>query len=210
MFPVYSKAERIADAVVHIAGIILCIAGAFALHFTAIGRIPLRDIAGLSVYSTGLVSMFTASASYNLINRPRLKELLRRVDHSVIFIMIAGSYTPFALKIGGATGGTILISVWLIAALGISMKLLFPRKKDKLSVLLYLAQGWCVVLAMGPLMNTLSGVSFNLLLIGGGVYSSGVIFHLLDRIPFHNVIWHLFVLGGAALQYAAIYSAVIP
>ena len=210
MFPIYSRTERVADAVVHFAGIILCIAGAFALHFAAIGRVPLRDVAGLSIYSTGMVSMFTASASYNLINRPQLKELLRRIDHSVIFIMIAGSYTPFALKIGGAIGVTILVSVWLIAALGISMRLLFLRKRDRLSVLLYLAQGWCVVLAMGPLMDTLSAVSFNLLLIGGVVYSAGVIFHLLERVPFHNVIWHIFVLGGAALQYAAIYAAVIP
>ncbi len=210
MFPRYSKAERIADAIVHIAGIILCISGAFALHLAAIGRVPLRDLAGLSVYSAGMVGMFTASASYNLIHRPSLKEIFRRVDHSVIFIMIAGSYTPFALKIGGVTGETILIAVWLIAALGIGLKLLFPRKWDRLAVALYLAQGWCVLLAMGPLMGTLSDVSFNLLLIGGAVYSSGVIFHLLERIPFHNVIWHIFVLGGAALQYAAIYSAVIP
>ena len=210
MFPVYSRVERIADAVVHIVGIILCISGAFALHFAAIGRIPLRDLAGLSVYSAGMVGMFTASAGYNLIDRPRFKELLRRIDHSVIFIMIAGSYTPFALKIGGAAGMIILAAVWVIAVVGIGLKLLFPRRFDKVSIVLYLAQGWCVLLAMGPLMETLSDASFNLLLLGGAVYSAGVIFHLLERMPFHNVVWHIFVLAGAALQYASIYAAVIP
>ncbi|MBX2805306.1 MAG: hemolysin III family protein [Hyphomicrobiales bacterium] len=210
MFPIYSRAERIADAVVHLAGIVLCISGAIALHFAAIGRIPFRDLAGLSVYSAGMVSMFTASASYHLISRPYLKEWLRCIDHSAIFVMIAGSYTPFALKIGGATGMIILAAVWVIAAVGIGVKLLFPRRFDQLSIALYLTQGWCVVLAMGPLMDTLSDASFNLLLFGGVVYSAGVIFHLLERMPFHNVIWHVFVLAGAALQYASIYAAVIP
>lgn len=210
MFPTYSRAERTADAFVHVAGIVLCIAGAIALHFAAIGQIPLRELAGISVYSAGMIGMFTASASYNLTDRPSLKEVMRRFDHSLIFIMIAGSYTPFALKIGGVVGMTILTTVWLIALLGIGLKLLFPRKFDRVSIALYLAQGWCVLLAMGPLMDTLSDASFNLLLLGGVVYSAGVVFHLLERLPFHNVIWHVFVLGGAALQYASIYSAVIP
>lgn len=210
MFPTYSRAERTADAFVHVAGIVLCICGAIALHFAAIGRIPLRELAGLSVYSAGMIGMFTASAGYNLVDRPSLKELMRRVDHSLIFIMIAGSYTPFALKIGGGVGMIILAGVWLIAGLGIGLKLLFPRKFDRVSIALYLAQGWCVLLAMGPLMDTLSDASFNLLLLGGAVYTAGVIFHLLERMPFNNAIWHVFVLGGAALQYASIYAAIIP
>ena len=210
MFPIYSRAEHLADVIVHFASIVLCLIGAVFLHIAAVGRIPIHDFAGLSVYSAGMVSMFSASASYNMIRRSRLKDLLRRVDHSVIFIMIAGSYTPFALKIGGNVGLSILAVVWLIAIVGIAVKMIFPRKYDKLSVLLYLAQGWCVLFAMGPLMDTLSDISFNLLLLGGLVYSAGVVFHLLERLPFHNVIWHIFVLGGAGLQYASIYSAVIP
>jgi hemolysin III len=210
LFPVYSKAEHIADAVVHLAGVLLALAGAAALLVAGLGRLPLREIAGLGIYSAGLISMFSASAGYNLIHRPGLKEWLRRLDHSVIFVMIAGSYTPFALKIGGATGILILCVVWIIAALGIAVKLIFPRRRDKIAVLLYLAQGWCIVFALRSLMDIISSLSFNLLLIGGVVYSAGIIFHLLERMPFHNVIWHVFVLGGAGLQYASIYTAIIP
>lgn len=210
MFPEYSDAERIADTIVHVLGVALCLIGAAVLMSAGAGRIPLGDLAGLAVYSAGMVAMFTASASYNIIRRPRLKGWLRRIDHAVIFVMIAGSYTPFALKMGGTAGLSILIAVWVIAALGISAKLLFPYRYDKLSILLYLAQGWCVLLALQPLSDALSDLSFNLLLAGGLVYSLGVVFHLLERLPFHNVIWHLFVIGGAGLQYGAIYSAVIP
>lgn len=198
-----------ADAIVHIASIALCVTGSAVLLVMAFGTLPIREITGLAVYAIGMIGMFSASASYNLVNRPELKAWLRRIDHSVIFVMIAGSYTPFALKIGGTVGFAILILVWVIAALGIFVKMLFPRRLDRLSVVLYLAQGWCVVFALGPLMDAVSPLSFGLLLAGGIVYSAGVIFHLLERMPFHNVVWHVFVLAGAALQYGAIYEATI-
>lgn len=210
MFPIYSRAERAADVIVHLVGIFFGLIGGCALIFASLERLPTRDVAGLGVYSMGLVCMFTASASYNFVDRVPLKQLLRRIDHAVIFIMIAGSYTPFGLKIGGQTGFALLAVVWLIALFGTLAKLLYPRTLDKISVLLYLAQGWCVLFAMGPLIDAVPGSSVNLLLIGGCIYSAGVIFHLLEGIPFHNVIWHIFVLGGAVLQYASIYGAIIP
>jgi hemolysin III len=177
---------------------------------SSIGGLPFRDIAGLGVYSLGLIGMFTASASYHLVRRPSLKEWFRRVDHAVIFVMIAGSYTPFALKIGGETGTLILAAVWGIALLGVAVKMLFPRKLDKISVLSYLAQGWCIVFALDRLVAAVPSSGVDLLVIGGCIYSAGVIFHLLTRLPFHNAIWHLFVLGGASVQYASIYVTVIP
>lgn len=209
MFPTYSRAERAADAAVHLAGVFFGLVGAFALIFASVGRVPVRDVAGLGVYSVGLIGMFTASASYNLIHRPLLKEWLRRIDHAVIFVMIAGSYTPFALKIGGETGLWLLCAVWAIAIFGVVAKLAFPRKLDRISVLLYLAQGWCILFAIGPLVEAIPPDSANLLVIGGVIYSAGVIFHLLERMPYHNVIWHVFVLGGAIAQYASIYGAVV-
>ncbi len=184
--------------------------GAAFLMAAALGRVPSRDLAGVFIYSAGMIAMFTASAGYNLIQRPRLKDWLRRMDHSAIFVMIAGSYTPFALKIDGAAGHAILAAVWLIAAFGIVVKLFFPRRLERVSVLIYLAQGWCVLFALGPLTETLPGVSLNLLVAGGVVYSAGVVFHLWESMRFHNVIWHVFVLGGAVLQYGAVYAAVIP
>lgn len=211
MFPAYSKNERIADAIVHLAGVCFGVAGAAALMLASLGRLPALDVAGLGVYSAGLVGMFTSSACYNLCKRASLKEWLRRVDHAAIFLMIAGSYTPFALsKIGGEDGLILLAAVWTIALLGIAVKLLFPRRLDKVSVLLYLAQGWAILFAVGPLVAALPESSFRLLLIGGCIYSAGIVFHLLERVPFHNVIWHVFVLCGAISQYASIYGAVIP
>ena len=211
MFPTYSMRERVADAVVHIGGIAFALAGASTLALNAIGRLPAREIAGLAIYGTGLIAMFAASAGYNLSRKPVLKERLRRLDHAAIFLMIAGSYTPFALsKIGGGTGFALLAAVWGIALFGIVVKLWAPRRGEHLSVALYLSQGWVIVFALGPLIATVPERSVILLLAGGCVYTAGVVFHLLERLPFHNVLWHLFVLGGAVLQYLSIYEAIIP
>ncbi len=194
----------------HLVGIFFGLIGGCLLIFASIEHSSLQDIAGLSVYSMGLIGMFSASAGYNFVSRPLIKEILRRIDHAVIFVMIAGSYTPFGLKIGGSTGFLLLSAVWIIAVLGVLAKLFYPRKLDKISIFLYLAQGWCVLFAIGPLIDAVPAHSLNLLLLGGCIYTAGVIFHLLERMPFHNVIWHVFVLAGAILQYAAIYAAIIP
>lgn len=209
MFPRYSQAERAVDAFVHFAGILFSLIGGCALILASLDKSPITDIAGLSVYCLGLIGTFVASASYNLVNHMPLKEVLRRIDHAVIFVMIAGSYTPFGLKIGGWTGSLLLLTVWSIAIFGVLIKLIHPRKLDKISVLLYLAQGWCVLFAIGPLVDAVPSGSLNLLVIGGCIYTAGIIFHLLERVPFHNVIWHVFVLAGAISQYASIYVAVI-
>jgi hemolysin III len=211
VFPTYSERERALDTLVHIAGIAFGIGGSAALMLSALGKLPAIDLAGLAVYGIGLVGMFAASAMYNLAREPAIKERLRRLDHAAIFLMIAGSYTPFALiKIGGATGAYLLAVVWGAAIDGIALKLLLPRRFDKLSVLLYLAQGWIIDFAIGPLVEAVPYWSFVLLLAGGGIYTAGVIFHLLERMPLQNAIWHLFVLGGAVSQFASIFLAVIP
>jgi hemolysin III len=211
LFPTYSERERLADTLVHIAGVAFGMIGATALMLASIGKLPARDIAGLAVYSAGLIAMFAASAIYNLARNPVLKERLRRLDHAAIFLMIAGSYTPFALiKIGGETGLALLAAVWGIALFGIAVKLWFPRRFDGLSVALYLAQGWVIIFALGPLIASVPQRSVVLLLAGGCIYTAGVAFHLLERLPFHNVVWHVFVLGGAISQFLSIYEAVIP
>jgi hemolysin III len=209
LFPSYSKLEHLADACVHTASILFSLAASSILLIAAVGTLPLADIAGLIVYCFGLVGMFAASAAYNLISRHGLKEIFRRLDHAAIFIMIAGSYTPFAILVGGAAGHAMLAAVWAIAAIGVAIKLRFPRRFDKLSVLLYLAQGWIVLFALGPIITVLPSQALALLLAGGVVYTLGVPFHLMEWMRFHNVIWHIFVLGGAACQFAAIKTAVM-
>ncbi len=207
-FPSYTRLEHFADTCVHAASLLFGVAAAIILLAAAIGTLPAADIAGLIVYSIGLIGMFASSAAYNLVSRHDLKEILRRLDHAAIFVMIAGSYTPFALAVGGGAGRSMLAAVWAIAAIGVAIKLRFPRRFDKLSILLYLAQGWIVLLALEPVTASLPSEALWLLLAGGIVYTLGVPFHLMEWMRFHNAIWHLFVLAGADCQFIAIKGAV--
>jgi hemolysin III len=189
--------------------VLFSLAAAALLLVGAIGVLPAAIFVGLIVYSIGLVGMFAASAAYNLVSHVGVKEILRRLDHAAIFVMIAGSYTPFALVVGGRAGHMLLAAVWAIAAVGVAIKLRYPRRFDKLSVLLYLSQGWIVLLALDSITAALSNRALSLLVAGGVVYTVGVAFHLMERLLFHNVIWHIFVLGGAACQFVAIRDAVM-
>ena len=189
--------------------VLFSLAAAALLLAGAIGVLPAAIFVGLIVYSIGLVGMFAASAAYNLVSHVGVKEILRRLDHAAIFVMIAGSYTPFALVVGGRAGHMLLAAVWAIAAVGVVIKLRYPRRFDKLSVLLYLSQGWIVLLALDSITAALSNRALSLLVAGGVVYTVGVAFHLMERLLFHNVIWHIFVLGGAACQFVAIRDAVM-
>ena len=193
----------------HTVSVLFSLAAAALLLAGAIGVLPAAIFVGLIVYSIGLVGMFAASAAYNLVSHVGVKEILRRLDHAAIFVMIAGSYTPFALVVGGRAGHMLLAAVWAIAAVGVAIKLRYPRRFDKLSVLLYLSQGWIVLLALDSITAALSNRALSLLVAGGVVYTVGVAFHLMERLLFHNVIWHIFVLGGAACQFAAIRDAVM-
>ena len=209
LFPSYTRLERIADACVHAVSVVFSVAAAALLLIGAIGTLPLALFIGLIVYSVGMIGMFAASAAYNLVSHAGVKEILRRLDHAAIFVMIAGSYTPFALVVGGAVGNALLAAVWAIAAVGIVIKLRFPRRFDRISVVLYLFQGWIVVLALDSMMAALPSQALALLVAGGIVYTLGVAFHLMERLRFHNVIWHIFVLGGAACQFVAVRAAVL-
>jgi len=208
VFPSYTRIERIADACVHAVGVFFSVAAAALLLAGAIGTLPVVLFLGLVVYSIGLIGMFAASAAYNLVSHAGVKESLRRLDHAAIFVMIAGSYTPFALLVGGAAGHALLAAVWAVAIAGVVIKLRYPRRFDKLSVLLYLFQGWMVLVALDSIVAALPGQALTLLVAGGIIYTLGVGFHLMERLRFHNVIWHIFVLGGAACQFIAIKDAV--
>ena len=148
--------------------------------------------------------MFTASASYNLIPIESWKGWLRRLDHSTIYLKIAGAYTPFAaISIGGFVGNALLATVWIVALTGLALKLLFPRRFEVLSIILYLALGWAAVFVAGDVMESLDSVALTLIVIAGGLYSLGVVFHLWEKLPFQNAIWHLMVLSATAVLYAA-------
>jgi len=203
-FPVYTRGERIADAVVHIAGVgCAVIAGAVLLAVAVPGEAA--QLTALGLYVFGVVAGFGFSAAYNLASSPRAKAVLRRFDHAAIFLMIAGSYTPFAaIAIGGFWGTVLLTAVWIVALGGVALKLSLPGRFERLSIALYLMLGWAILPAMGPVVEALSGASLVLLIAGGVIYSLGVVFHLWHRLPYHNAIWHGFVLAAAICHYIAV------
>jgi hemolysin III len=188
-FPKYSLGERVADGCLHAVGVTASLAA-----------LTLLLIIGI------LVLMFSFSAGYNLVTRPpRLKEWLRRLDHAAIFLMIAGTYTPFVLIQMNTPFGLILLAVvWAIAAIGIVLQLFAPRYLHGLSLALYLVQGWAVLAAIEPLMSAMPVRALTLLMAGGVLYTVGVVFHLWERLPYSNAIWHGFVLAAASCHFTAV------
>lgn len=198
----YSRHEHLADTAIHAIGIVFAISATLWLLWNVSGFVT---VAAVSVYCAGLLAMIIASAAYNLAPTGALKEILRRFDHSAIFVMIAATYTPFAAaRLGYPVGDVILSLVWSAAAFGVGLKMFFPRRFEKVSIVLYLAMGWLIVTAIKPLAASLAAVDFWLLMAGGLIYSAGVAFYLIERIPFHKAIWHAFVLAAAVMHFAAI------
>jgi hemolysin III len=198
----YSRNEVRLDAAIHILGILFALNASLWLlaHVTGISV-----VVSVSVYCAGLLVMLLASAAYQFTRQGQAKEFLRRIDHAAIFLMIAATYTPFAAnRLGHTTGIALLAAIWLCAMAGVILKLRFPRRFDRLSVIFYLAMGWMIVAVAKPLSAALASVDLWLLVAGGLVYSAGVIFFLMERLPFHKSVWHSFVLVAVALQFAAI------
>jgi len=153
--------------------------------------------------------MFSFSAAYNLYPPSDTKELLRRLDHAAIFLMIAGTYTPLLLnRIGGEWGIGLLIFVWVVAIVGAVMKIMFPRRWEMLSIALYLGLGWSIIIAINPMLQTLAANNLILIAAGALIYTIGVVFHMWDRLPYQNAIWHWLVLAAAACHYMAILNEV--
>lgn len=200
-----SRAEYIADAVVHLIGLAFGVGACATLAIFAVIQPEWSRLVSLSVYGLGLLAMLACSALYNMTHHIAWKARFRRLDHAAIFVMIAGSYTPLALAvIGGSWGYGLLVFVWTVALTGVFLKLCFPLRFDGLSVVAYLLLGWTIVIAIGPLLDGASTAGLILLATGGGLYSLGVIFHLWERLPFQAAIWHVFVLAAAACHFSAI------
>ncbi len=201
----YDKYELIADGVVHGIGLAFALIGATVLIFYATLWSSNGELAAAWIYSVGLVLTIGISFSYNAWPVSRTKWFLRRLDHSSIFILIAATYTPFLER--GADSPLLLgmlIGIWAIAALGIVLKCAFPGRFDKLAILLYLGMGWSGIFVAGPVAERIPFVSMFLILVGGVIYSLGVIFHVWEKLRFQNAIWHGFVVAAAAVHYSAV------
>ena len=209
VFPSYTEAEVKADACVHAIGVTAGFIAAITLVTVALMHLPAGVATSVVIYALGMLAMFCFSAAYNLSRGPK-RWLLRRCDHAAIFIKIAATYTPFAAaKMGGNIGIALLAAVWGIALAGAAAKLLVPQRLARLSYVLYLAQGWTCVFTMQPLLAALSPTAMTLLLVGGVLYTAGVVFHLAERLPYHNAIWHGFVLVASGCHFGAVLDAVV-
>ncbi len=205
-FPIYTGPERFADLIVHVLSVAFSLGAVIALMAVAIPDQPAISILSLAIYSIGLIAVFSFSAAYHLVPKRGWKELLRRLDHATIFVMIAGSYTPFALvKLESGIGHLLFAAVWVVALAGVVLKLFFPlRKYRKLSIGLYLGLGWAALATADPLFSAVSVPAMVLLIVGGLLYSVGVLFHVWKRLPYQNAIWHVFVLAAAVCHFVAI------
>jgi len=208
-YPVYSRAERLADAVLHILGILLSlIAVPVMVTLAAVWHGDLGTVGAALVYGASLIAMFTLSACYHMVRHGRAKQILRRLDHAAIYVKIAGTYTPFAVLLAGDDMMPILAGIWGAALLGAVLKITVPGRLETLSLALYLALGWGAVVLFGPILNEIPRPTFLLMLTGGGLYTLGVVFLYWDRLRFHNAIWHAFVLAASFVFYFAILAEV--
>mgnify|MGYP003385944719 FL=1 len=199
---IYSRAEVVSDLTIHVLGIgFAAVASLWLLTHVSSATL----LASVTVYCICLLAMIIASALYNLAPEGRLKDFFWRLDHSAIFLMIAGTYTPFAAhKVGATAGSVLLIAIWALAAIGIALKIFFPKRFDAFGIGLCLVMGWLIVTVVRPLSAHVAMLDLGLLLAGGLIYSAGVVFHVVERIPHHKAIWHAFVLVAAVLHYSAI------
>ena len=206
----YDRAELIADGVVHGIGVFCGLVAATVLVVLAAVYATAYEVFGVSVYVAGLLAMLVLSATYNLWPVSRAKWVLRRFDHSAIYLLIAATYTPVFLQLkDNFFAIALLIGVWCVAIAGIVIKLVLPGRFDRLSVGLYLAMGWSGFMVWDTVVASLPTMALWFIALGGLLYSFGVIFHAWQRLRFQNAIWHGFVLLGAACHYTAVLDLVL-
>ena len=192
----YDRAELIADGIIHAVGVFFGTVAATVLVVLAVLYADATDIVGVSIYVAGLLSMLVLSASYNLWPVSPVKWLLRRFDHSAIYLLIAATYTPFILELKDSVFAlALLVCVWCVAIVGIVLKLRYPGRFDRVAVGIYLAMGWSGVMLYDAVVKALPALVLGFILAGGLLYSFGVIFHAWRRLRFQNAIWHGFVLS---------------
>lgn len=204
----YTRAERISDAVIHVSGVVIVlIAVPTLITVTAFQRGDATALLAISVYGATLIAMILFSALYNMIASPGWGHVLKRLDHSAIYVKIAGTYTPFTLLSG--QGLWLLGLLWGAALTGVGLKLAAPDRFRPFAIALYLGMGWAGLLAGGSFFATLSTPVIALIVTGGLLYTAGVVFYLTERLPYHYTIWHVFVLVASLVFYAAVTLQVV-
>lgn len=197
--------EELASAITHAGGVIASVAGGVVLITLAALSGSASQVVGASVFAASLVLLYSASTAYHIAIRDTLRRRLRVFDHCAIYILIAGTYTPFTLTVlRGPWGWTLLGIAWGLALAGIVFKLFFIGRFPRLSTALYIAMGWMVLVAAGPLVRSLDPAALAWLVAGGLAYTGGTAFYHSQRIPYGHAVWHLFVLAGSVCHAVAV------
>lgn len=203
----YSFAEELVNAITHGIGAMLSVAALTLMVVVANNGLALTSAI---VYGSSMILLFLASTLYHAITHTPTKQVMKMLDHCAIYLLIAGTYTPFMLiSLQGAWGYTLLSVVWSLAAVGICFKVVFKQRFEKLSLMTYLGMGWLVVVAMPEMISNVAFGGLVLIASGGVAYTLGAVFYAIKKIPFNHAIWHLFVLAGSVCHFLAVYLYVI-
>ncbi|HWK90168.1 MAG TPA: hemolysin III family protein [Longimicrobium sp.] len=204
------RREELANALTHGAGVLASAVGAAVLVWIAATRGDAMDVVSTAVFGTTLILLYTASTLYHAARNPRLKTRLKVFDHCAIYLLIAGSYTPFTLiGLRGGWGWSLFGVAWGLAVAGVVFKLFFTGRFPRISTAIYIGMGWMAVVAIVPMLERLSGVTLAWLVAGGLAYTAGTVFYHNHRIPYAHAVWHLFVLAGSVCHYAAVANQVL-
>jgi hemolysin III len=211
MSTAYTPREELANSLTHALGALLSVAGLAVLVTLAAWHGGAWHLTSVAIFGVSLVALYTASTLYHALRPAALKQRLRKFDHAAIFLLIAGSYTPFLLvTLRGPWGWSLFGVVWGLAIVGMVLKFWYAGRFRLFSTLLYLGLGWLVLIAFKPLLAALPPAGLKWLLAGGACYSLGTVFYLWKRLPYHHAIWHLFVLAGSVCHWIAVCGYVVP
>lgn len=206
-----SPSEELANSLTHGFGLALSLVAAPVLILTAIATEDPWRIVAVSIYAATLVMLYAASTLYHSVRRVEHKEKWQRVDHAAIYLLIAGTYTPFTLiSLRGAWGWSLFGVVWGLAVIGVILKSSYGARLPALSTAIYLAMGWLIVIALRPLSQHVAPTGLRWLALGGALYTGGVVFYVWERIRYSHAVWHLFVLGGSISHFAAVLWYALP
>lgn len=205
------RSEELANSLTHGLGVVLAVAALVLMVVAASLHGSARHIVGAAIFGASLVLLYTMSTLYHAFRGPRVKHVFKILDHNAIYLLIAGTYTPFCL--GALKGGwrwSIFGVIWGLAVLGVTFKSIFIHRMKVLSLMVYLGMGWLVILAAKPLYHALSRPGLGWLLLGGLFYTGGTVFYVWKRLRYHHAVWHLCVLGGSLCHVMAVLFYVIP
>ena len=201
-----NAAEEIANSITHGIGVLLSIAALVILIVVAqrYGHTPWH-VVGFAIFGSMLILLYLASTLYHAIQHPGAKKVFKRIDHAAIYLLIAGTYTPFLFtNLKGPWGWTLFGIIWGLAVIGVVFKAISAGKYDRISLLVYILMGWLVIVAIKPMLQSVPVISLIWLVIGGVAYTAGTIFYAWERLPFNHAIWHMFVLAGSTAHFFSV------